>query len=63
MYHSYVKAKLKHEIVQCTEENGICKAAAISGIDERNVRLWQKHKAVISECVVSQNKFIGPKKG
>jgi hypothetical protein len=29
-------------------ENGNRKAAAISGVDESNVRLWQKHKAAIS---------------
>jgi transposase-like protein len=38
-------AKFKREVIQCTEENGNRKAAAIFGVDESNVRLWQKHKA------------------
>jgi transposase-like protein len=41
-------AKFKCEVIQCAEEKGNCKAAAIFGVDESNVRLWWKHKAVIS---------------
>jgi transposase-like protein len=35
-------AKFKREVIQCTEEKGNRKAAAIFGVDESNVRLWQK---------------------
>jgi hypothetical protein len=56
-------AKFKCEVVLCIEEKGNCKATAISGVDENNVRLWRKHKAVISKCEVSQKKFTGSKKG
>jgi hypothetical protein len=49
---SYV-AKFKHEVIQCAEEKGNRKAAAIFGVDESNVRLWQKHKTVISGCEAS----------
>jgi transposase-like protein len=45
--------KFKREVIQCAEEKGNCKAAAIFGVDESNVQLWQKHKAVISGCEVS----------
>jgi hypothetical protein len=48
-------AKLKHEVIRCAEEKGNRKAAAIFGVDESNVRLWQKHKAAMSECEASQN--------
>jgi transposase-like protein len=41
-------AKFKREVIQCTEEKGNCKAAAIFGVDESNVRLWRKHKAAMS---------------
>jgi hypothetical protein len=44
-------------------ENGNCKAAANFGVDESIIRLWRKHKAVISGCEASQRKFTGPKKG
>jgi hypothetical protein len=43
-------AKFKHEFIQCAEEKGNCKAAAIFGVDESNIRLWLKHKAAISGC-------------
>jgi len=56
-------AKFKREVIRCTEDKGNRKAAAIFGVDESNVRLWQKHKATISRCEASQNKFTGPKKG
>jgi hypothetical protein len=46
-------AKFKHEVIQCTEEKGNHKAAAIFGVDESNDRLWQKQKAAISGCEVS----------
>jgi hypothetical protein len=32
-------AKFKHEVIQCTEEKGNRKVAAIFGVDESNVRL------------------------
>jgi len=56
-------AKFKHEVIRCTEDKGNRKAAAIFGVDESNVRMWQKHKAVISGCEASRKKFTGPKKG
>jgi hypothetical protein len=40
-------AKFKHEVILCTEK-GNRKTTAIFGADESIVRLWQKHKAVIS---------------
>jgi hypothetical protein len=43
-------AKFKREFIQCAEEKGNCKAAAMFVVDESNVRLWRKHKAVISWC-------------
>jgi hypothetical protein len=55
-------ANLKHGVIRCAEEKGNRKAAAIFGV-ESNVRLWQKHKAVISGCEASRRKFTGPKKG
>jgi len=42
--------KFKREVIQCTEDKGNCKAAAIFGVGENNVRLWRKHKAAISGC-------------
>jgi len=56
-------AKFKHEVIRCAEDKGNRKAAAIFGVDESNVRLWRRHKAVISGCEASQKKFTGPKKG
>jgi hypothetical protein len=56
-------AKFKHKVIQCAEEKGNRKATAIFGVDESNVRLWQKHKAAISGCEASRRKFTGPKKG
>jgi len=56
-------AKFKREVIQCAEEKGNCKAAAISGVDESNVRLWRKHKTAISRCEEAWRKFTGPKKG
>jgi transposase-like protein len=55
--------KFKREIIQCAEEKGNRKATAIFGVDESNVRLWQKHNAAISWFEASRRKFIGPKKG
>jgi transposase-like protein len=49
---SYI-AKFKREVIRCAEEKGNHKAAEIFGVDESNVRLWRKHKAVISECEAS----------
>jgi hypothetical protein len=46
-------AKFKHEVIWCAEEKGNRKAAAIFGVDESNVQLWWKHKAVISWCEAS----------
>jgi transposase-like protein len=45
-------AKFKREVIRCAEK-GNSKAAAIFGVDESNVRLWRKHKAVISGCEAS----------
>jgi hypothetical protein len=55
-------AKFKCEVIWCAEK-GNRKTAAIFGVDESNVRLWQKHNAAISGCEASQRKFSGPKKG
>jgi hypothetical protein len=35
-------AKFKREVIWCAEEWGNCKAAAIFGVDESNVRLCQQ---------------------
>jgi len=56
-------AKFKREVIQCAEDKGNRKAAAVFGVDESNVRLWQKHKATIRGCEAPQKKFAGPKKG
>jgi transposase-like protein len=56
-------AKFKHEVIQCAEEKGNRKTAAIFGVDESNVRLWRKYKALIGGCEASRRKFTGPKKG
>jgi len=56
-------AKFKREVIWCAQEKGNRKAAAIFGVDESNVRLWQKHKTAISGCEASRRKFTGPKKG
>jgi hypothetical protein len=55
--------KFKCEVIRCAEEKGNCKAPAIFGVDESNIRLWQKHKTAISWRDASQTKFTGPKKG
>jgi hypothetical protein len=55
-------AKFKREVIRCAEK-GNCKAAAISGVNESNVRLWQKHNAAIGGCETLRRKFSGPKKG
>jgi len=55
-------AKFKREVIWCAEDKENCKAAAIFGVDESNVQLWRKHKAVISRCEAPQKKFTGPKK-
>jgi hypothetical protein len=46
-------AKFKREVIWCAEEKGNCKAAAIFGVDQSNIRLWKKQKAAISGCEVS----------
>jgi hypothetical protein len=46
-------AKFRHEVVQCAQQKGNHKPAAIFGVYESNVRVWQKHKAAISECEAS----------
>jgi len=56
-------AKFNREVIQCAEDKGNRKAAAIFGVDERNVRLWRKYKAAIGGCEASRKKFTGPKKG
>jgi hypothetical protein len=48
-------AKFKREVIQCAEEKGNRKAAAIFGVDESNIRLWLKHKAAMSGCEASRN--------
>jgi hypothetical protein len=55
--------KFKREVIRCAEDKGNRKAAAILGVDESNVQLWQKHNAAISGCEASRRKFTGPKKG
>jgi transposase-like protein len=45
--------KFKCEVIQCAEEKGNRKAAAIFGVDESNVQLWREHKAAISGCEAS----------
>ena len=55
-------AKFKREVIRCAEK-GNRKAATVFGVDENNVRLWQKHKVTISGCEASRRKFTGPKKG
>jgi hypothetical protein len=56
------KAKFKCEVIRCPEI-GNRKAAAIFGVDEINIQLWRKHKAVTNGCEASRRKFTGPKKG
>ena len=56
-------AKFIREVIQCAQEKGNPKATAIFGVDESNIRLWRKHKTVISGCEASWRKFTGPKKG
>jgi len=56
-------AKFKRKVIQCAEEKGNCRAAAIFGVDGSNVRLWRKHKTSINGCQASQRKFTGPKEG
>jgi len=56
-------AKFKREVIWCAEDKGNCKAAAIFGVDENNIRLWRKHKAAIIGWEASRKKFTGPKKG
>jgi hypothetical protein len=41
---------------------GNCKAAAVFGVDESNIRPWRKHKAVISGHEASRRKSVDPKK-
>jgi transposase-like protein len=55
--------KFKREVIRCAGEKGNHKAAAIFGVDESNVQLWRKHKAVNIGCEASRRKFTGPKKG
>jgi transposase-like protein len=56
-------AKFKREVIRCAEEKGNRKVAAISGVNESNVRLWRKDNAAISEPEASRRKFTGTKKG
>jgi len=46
-------AKFKREVIRCADDKQTRQAAAIFGVDESNVRLWQKHKAAISGCEAS----------
>jgi hypothetical protein len=43
-------SKFKREFNRCAEDKGDRKATAIFGVDESNVRLWRKHKAVCVKC-------------
>jgi hypothetical protein len=45
-------SKFKHEVLQCSEETGNCRASAVFGVDERS-----------NQFDLSQNKFTGPKIG
>jgi hypothetical protein len=63
MEEGHQMAKFKREVIPCADKKGNRKAAAIFGVHESKVGLWQKHKAVISGCEASQRKFSGPKKG
>jgi hypothetical protein len=55
-------AKFKLKVIWWAER-GNRKAAAVFGVDEINIRLWWKHKAVISGYEASRRKFSVPKKG
>jgi hypothetical protein len=55
-------AKFKREVIWSTVK-GNRKAAAVFGVNESNVRPWQKHNTAISGCEASRRKFTGPKKG
>jgi hypothetical protein len=46
-------AKFKREVIQCAEEKGNRRAAAVFGVNECNVQLWQKHNTAISGCEAS----------
>jgi hypothetical protein len=46
-------SKFKPEVIWCAEEKVNRKATAVFGVDESNVRLWWKLKAVISGCEAS----------
>jgi hypothetical protein len=50
-------AKFKREVVRCTEEKVNHKTIAIFGIDESDIRLWQKHEAAIWTCEASLKKI------
>jgi len=56
-------AKFKRKVIWCAQDKGNRKATAVFGVDESNVRPWQKHKAAISGCEASRKKVTGPKKG
>jgi len=56
-------AKFKREVIRCTENKRNRKDATVFAVDESNVQLWRKHKAVIRGCEASRKKFSGPKKG
>jgi hypothetical protein len=43
-------AKFKREVIRSTYEKGNCKATAVFGVDESNVRLGPEHMAAISGC-------------
>jgi hypothetical protein len=49
-------ALFKREVTRCTEE-GNYKAAAIFGVDESNIRLSRKRKAVIREYEASMTEI------
>jgi hypothetical protein len=57
-----ITAKFKREVIRCAEEKGNCKAAAISGVNESNVRLWLKHNAVIGGVRRHEGNSVDPRK-
>jgi hypothetical protein len=46
-------AKFKREVIQCAEEKGNCKAAAIFGVDEKNVTAHVRATLPIADEIVS----------
>ena len=55
-------AELKRKFIRCAEDKGNCKAAAIFGDDESNVRPWRKHKAAIGGVRHHERNSLDPRK-